>query len=585
MYPFKVSYIVYVVIAFLLWQSPMYAQTERKIKGQILVQDQPLQNVKISVEGKKAVSSTDSDGKYFIISAPGDILVYSHIGMTTVKVLVEDVTRILNVTMEPQLEQLDEVTLTVTKRRNLESEYAVNENIVKTSFGYIDRATSSGNIRVLGKERITPNNICILDLLKNNFGSLRVFGDCFYGGRVIVRSFNSISNPSSAVFDIDGLIIRDAPIWININDIERVAILSGLATTGLYGSFGAGGVIVINTKAGNTSTMHKTKEVQKLYNPNFFDGKALPFDAVSIKNAPEYNKALHASKTLSEAKTTYRLYSKSYAGFPYFFMDSFSYFMEKWNDKPFAKQIIEKHYDLFDKNPVLLKALAYLFEEKGFFEKATDIYTEIAKLRPNYLQSYLDLAASNINLNNPNRALDLYLRIDDLIQKDFFKVDSLRFDAYYYHETKSAFPLKPEYHFALVDQDQEEDFFEGDTRFVFEWNDGEAEFQIQFVGPSGQFTTWKHTHSKNSELILNEKKLGFNSKEFFIDDILEGQWKINLVYLGNKSLTPTYLKVKIYENYGTPLQHKKTKVFKLALKEINQELFSISKIKNLTSTN
>ncbi|MGX1928282.1 carboxypeptidase-like regulatory domain-containing protein [Flagellimonas sp. 2504JD4-2] len=584
MYQFKTIRVICILAAFFFWQSHLLAQADRQIKGRVTAQDQPLQNVKITIEGKKAVSSTDANGEYFIISAPGDVLVYSHLGMTTVKVLVEDVTRILNISMNPELEELDEVTLTARKRRNLEKEYAINKKIVKTSFGFIDGDGPTGNVRVLDMSRATTANLCILDVLRGRFAGVRVFGDCFTGGSVAIRSVGSINTRASAIFDVDGLILTDTPIWINIDNIRRVAVLTGFATTTLYGSAGVGGVVVINTKTGTTDTMHKSKESLKTtYNPNFFDGKSLPFDEVSLKNAPEYVKALNASKTLSEAKSTYKAFAKSYMGFPYFYLDSFSYFMEKWNDEAFAKQIIKKHYHLFDKNPVLLKALAYLLEEKGFYQKATDTHTEVIKLRPNYLQSYLDLANSNLDLDDSNRALDLYLRIDDLIQKEFFNVDSVSFDTFYTNETKSAFPQKPEYFRALVDEDKADNGYQGDTRFVFEWNDGEAEFQLQFVGPSGQFTTWKHTNMHNSELILSEKKLGLNSKEFFIDDSLEGLWKINLVYLGNKSLTPTYLKVRIYENFGTPMQHKKTKVFKLALKEINQELFSLTKIKNLTS--
>ncbi|MEX0313838.1 MAG: YfaP family protein, partial [Allomuricauda sp.] len=384
------------------------------------------------------------------------------------------------------------------------------------------------------------------------------------------------------VFDIDGLVVQDAPIWINIDNIRRVAVFSGLQTTGLYGGLGAGGVVVINTKTGTTDTMFKSEESQKkVFNPNFFDGNALSYKEVLLNNAPQYLKKLHSCQTFGEAKSVYRALSKQYHGHPYFFLDAFSYFTEKWGNKNFAEQIIEKHYTLFDNNPVLLKALAYQFEEKGFHKKANTTYTDVAKLRTNYIQSYLDLASNSINLRNSNRALDLYLRIDDLIKKDFFKVDSSSsFQKFYAQEVKSAFPLKPNYYAALAHEDLESATLDGNTRIVFEWNDGDAEFELQFVAPSGQFTTWKHTNSANAELMLNEKRLGLNSKDFFIDDFQEGIWKINLAYLGNKSLTPTYLKVRIYENYGTDQQSKKQKVFKLAVKETNQELFTLAKVKS-----
>ncbi len=43
------------------------------------------------------------------------------------------------------------------------------------------------------------------------------------------------------------------------------------------------------------------------------------------------------------------------------------------------------------------------------------------------------------------------------------------------------------------------------TRVVFEWNDGEAEFELQFVNPGKQYHIWKHSLADNPELIAREK--------------------------------------------------------------------------------
>jgi hypothetical protein len=57
---------------------------------------------------------------------------------------------------------------------------------------------------------------------------------------------------------------------------------------------------------------------------------------------------------------------------------------------------------------------------------------------------------------------------------------------------------------------------------------------------------------------------------------LPGIWQVNVTYLGNKSLTPSYLKATLYHNYGTRAQRKEVKVFKMSLKNANQELFKIA---------
>jgi hypothetical protein len=63
--------------------------------------------------------------------------------------------------------------------------------------------------------------------------------------------------------------------------------------------------------------------------------------------------------------------------------------------------------------------------------------------------------------------------------------------------------------------------------------------------------------------------------EELIDGSLPGSWQVNIKYLGNKSLTPTYLKASIYYNYGEVSQRKEVKLFKLSLKNVNQELFKL----------
>jgi hypothetical protein len=80
----------------------------------------------------------------------------------------------------------------------------------------------------------------------------------------------------------------------------------------------------------------------------------------------------------------------------------------------------------------------------------------------------------------------------------------------------------------------------------------------------------------NADRIKDEKKVGYAVTEYLIDDSLPGTWKVNLNYLGNKSLTPTYLKATVYHNYGSASQRMETKVFKLSTRDVNQELFSLN---------
>lgn len=562
----------------LLPNSFSYSQEEKKIKGNVTAEKQPLENVKIAVSDE-VLGVTDAQGAYEIRAAVGDILEYTHLGMKPVKILVEDVTEIINISMEPEVEQLSEVVVSKRKGRDFKAEYQTNQNIVKTSFGYVDWTASSGNVKVLGKDKIrTASNFCILDILRGKFAGVKVTGNCATGGVVTTRSTPSITNPGTAIFDIDGQIFTETPIWIPPDNIERVAVLIGFATTVLYGNAGASGVVVINTRTGITETTLKAKASKTRYNPNVYHGDALSFTMVSQNNRPTYLEKLYACKNPKTARELYKSLSKEYSKSPFFFLDVFEYFVQNWNKKGFALEVIYENYHLFEGNPVLLKALAYLLEDHDFFNRSNEVYRDVIKLRPQYLQSYFDLANSNLKLNNTKRALELYLRFNDLVDRQFFYVDSLELGPFYEREVKSAFAVHPKYFFtAMANNKIEEDFSSGATRLVFEWNDSEAEFELQFVGPNGLYSNWTHTTAEDSERIIEEKQLGYNVKDFIIDDSMPGKWKINLKYIGNKSLTPAYLKVRIYEDHGSPIQTETLEVFKLTAKEVNQELFSIFK--------
>ena len=80
----------------------------------------------------------------------------------------------------------------------------------------------------------------------------------------------------------------------------------------------------------------------------------------------------------------------------------------------------------------------------------------------------------------------------------------------------------------------------------------------------------------NKELIENEKKIGYSSKEFFIDDLGAEEWLINITYLGNKKPEPTFFKVTIYTNWGSPDQSENIHVFNFEKERDKFQLFKLS---------
>jgi tetratricopeptide (TPR) repeat protein len=498
--------------------------------------------------------------------------------MKTISIKIEDVTRILNPVMIPDVTELDEVVVTKSKRRSqrdLEEDYPINENIIKTAWGYVDVTKSPGQVWLMSETDINPVRLCILDLLRNRFPGISIIGNCTQGGSVVSRRFGSLTQPRGYSFDIDGQLFNDAPVWLPLPAIKRIAIFPGLAMSSRYGNFGAGGIIVINTINGNPQ-IEKVVDRARLRN-NFLNSKVLTTAEVEA-NMPTYLRELQATTSREAAKAVFEKYDNQYGSSPYFYLDSYEYFYDEWNDISFADEVIDTKFNAFRNNAVLLKALAYIYEKQGRFEESNEVYKEVFILRPNYAQSYLDIANSYRNLKETKQAASIYARYEYLLNEGFMEVDTAGFGPIIYREFNNLLMLNKE---AVVEGRKAkklfvaEEEFEG-TRLVFEWNDSEAEFELQFVNPGNQYHMWKHSLADNVEVIEREKEFGYNTTEYLMDGSLPGTWKINANYLGNKSLSPTYLKATVYHNYGSKAQRKEIKLFKLMLKNVNQELFELN---------
>ena len=115
------------------------------------------------------------------------------------------------------------------------------------------------------------------------------------------------------------------------------------------------------------------------------------------------------------------------------------------------------------------------------------------------------------------------------------------------------------------------------VRIVFEWNDLDAEFDVNIINPQNRYFTWSHTQAENSQNILTEHQQGYGLEEFYLTDSDRGEWKFNVTYYGKTSSdkNPTYLKITTYKNFGYPTQTKSIKVVKLDKKNIEQTVSSV----------
>ena len=216
--------------------------------------NEALPSVVITIENQSG-TMTDYNGQYTLNLPKGTYnITYSFIGYETVKKTVAvQGNKVVNVVMKPSQTQLDEVVVVgygVARRRDL-----TGSVVSLKSKELTDIPTPSFENAIQGKaagvQVITGSGIA---------GS---------GSMVRVRGVASISAGGDPLYVVDGIPITQDyflngnrggfntnPLaTINPNDIESVEILKDAAATGIYGSRGSNGVVLITTKRGKSKKL------------------------------------------------------------------------------------------------------------------------------------------------------------------------------------------------------------------------------------------------------------------------------------------------------------------------------------------
>ena len=85
----------------------------------------------------------------------------------------------------------------------------------------------------------------IADMLKGRVAGVQVVGDKIY-----IRGASNLRGRVEPLIVLDGVPISGGSTFINPSDVKSISVLKDAASTAIYGSRGANGVIVIETKQG-----------------------------------------------------------------------------------------------------------------------------------------------------------------------------------------------------------------------------------------------------------------------------------------------------------------------------------------------
>lgn len=195
----------------------------------------PMPGVNIAVEGKGRGTSTGTDGEFQMEIANTDtVLSFSYIGYSSRQITVGE-QDVIEVAMSSNISNLDEMVVigySSVKKSSLTSAISKVENV------RLDQ------IPVIRPETALVGRIAGLHISQTRNRP----GDA---PDIVIRGPGSISASNTPLIVIDGF-AGGSFDDINMNDIESVEVLKDASAAAIYGSRGAGGVIIVTTRKGRS---------------------------------------------------------------------------------------------------------------------------------------------------------------------------------------------------------------------------------------------------------------------------------------------------------------------------------------------
>ncbi len=199
--------------------------------------EETMPSVNIRVKGTTNKGTiTDVDGNFIIRLDSGQtVLVFSFIGFETQEVNVEGRSDI-TVEMQPDVGELDELVVI--------GYGAVRKRDMTGAVGQI-KSEEIGKITSLNAEQSLQGKVSGVQISSTS-------GAPGASAAVRIRGVGTFNN-SSPIYVVDGVILDDIS-FLNPSDIASMEVLKDASATAIYGSRGANGVILVQTKSGSGAT-------------------------------------------------------------------------------------------------------------------------------------------------------------------------------------------------------------------------------------------------------------------------------------------------------------------------------------------
>ena len=225
----KYLYIFSIVLFCLITAPSLFAQVAGTVLNEM---NEPLPGVSVSVKNTSKGTTTNSEGKYSVVAAATQSLVFSYIGYKTAEIVVGTQTTI-NITLKPDQSALNEV--------------------VVVGYGSQKKVDLTGSVtRIDLAAQQTAPNTNIAQFMQGAVPGLNVGIANVAGGtpNIAIRGQATLGGNRNVLIILDGVQYNGSLSSINPNDIGTIDVLKDASSTAVYGAQAANGVILITSRGG-----------------------------------------------------------------------------------------------------------------------------------------------------------------------------------------------------------------------------------------------------------------------------------------------------------------------------------------------
>lgn len=205
---------------------------EYQVTGKVAdAENNPMPGINITVKGTTTGTITDVDGNYVLkLSSPDAIIVFSAVGYLSQEFTISGNQQI-DVVLEEDVKSLDEV--------------------VVIGYGIQKKSLVTGSISSINSDDMVTTVQRVEQALQGKAAGVTVLpssGAPGSGMKVRIRGTGS-NGDAEPLYIIDGMKSGDMN-FLNPDDIESIEVLKDAASSAIYGTEGANGVVIITTKSG-----------------------------------------------------------------------------------------------------------------------------------------------------------------------------------------------------------------------------------------------------------------------------------------------------------------------------------------------